>query len=64
MTPHMESRIGSLVSAGGIIWAANDATQKFTNFSSITLPSGPLELCAIGILIWIHAKWRGSVTVR
>ena len=64
MTSHMESRIGSLVAAGGIIWTANVATQKFTNFSNISLPVGPLELCAIGILIWLHAKWRGSVTVR
>jgi len=60
----MESRIGSLVAAGGIVWTANIATQKFTSLSNITLPTGPLEVCAIGILIWLHAKWRGSVTVR
>jgi hypothetical protein len=64
MSPHMEARIASLVSAGGIIWTANLATQKFTTIDHIVLPTGPLELCAIGILIWLHAKWRSSVTVR
>ena len=64
MTPHLEARLGSLVAAGGIIWTANLATQKFTTFDHILLPTGPLELCAIGILVWLHAKWRASVSVR
>jgi hypothetical protein len=64
MTPHLESRLGSLVAAGGVIWTANIATKSFTSLNNLLLPSGPLELCAIGILIWLHAKWRGSVTVR
>ena len=64
MTPHLEARLGSLVAAGGVVWTANVATKNFTNFENIVLPNGPLELCAIGILIWLHAKWRASVTVR
>jgi hypothetical protein len=64
MTPHLESRLGSLVAAGGIIWTAHLATKDFTSFDNIILPSGPLELCAIGILVWLHAKWRGSVSLR
>jgi hypothetical protein len=64
MTPHLEARLGSLVAAGGVIWTANIATKNFTSLDNLLLPSGPLELCAIGILIWLHAKWRGSVTVR
>lgn len=64
MTPHLEARIGSLVAAGGIIWTVNDATRNFTNFDNIFLPAGPLELCAIGVLIWLHARWRASVSLR
>jgi hypothetical protein len=64
MTPYFEARVGSLVAAGGIIWTVNLATQHFSSLDHIFLPSGPLELCAIGVLIWLHAKWRGSVSVR
>jgi len=29
---------------------------------SITQP-GPLEVCALGIMVWLHAKWRRSIKV-
>ena len=64
---HGEVRIGSLVAAGGFIWAVKIATSNFTGvdaFSFARLPRGPLEVCAIGILIWLHAKWRKSVVLR
>jgi hypothetical protein len=22
------------------------------------MPPGPVEVCALGILAWLHAKWR------
>jgi hypothetical protein len=59
-----EERLGSLVAAGGVVWAARVATQGMStlwNFS-ITQP-GPLEISAIGILIWLHAKWRRSIKI-
>lgn len=59
-----EERLGSLVAAGGIIWTAWLGTQdmnKLWNFN-ITQP-GPLEICALGILMWLHAKWRRSIRV-
>jgi hypothetical protein len=31
------------------------------NFS-VTQP-GPLEICALGILMWLHAKWRRSLKI-
>jgi hypothetical protein len=56
-----ESRIGSLVAAIGIIWAAHVSTQDFTTLNSLLpLPAGPLEVCGVGVLIWLHAKWRKS----
>lgn len=59
-----EERVGSLVAAGGIVWGVYVATQNMRtlwNFS-ITQP-GPLEVCAVGILLWLHAKWRRSLKV-
>lgn len=57
-----EERLGSLAAAGGIVWAVWVATQNVStlwNFS-ITQP-GPLEICALGILMWLHARWRRSI---
>ena len=64
MRINYQERVGSLVAAGGIIWAAQVASQDMStlwNFS-VTQP-GPLEVCALGILMWLHAKWRRSVKV-
>lgn len=64
MRINFEERVGSLVAAGGIIWAVRVATQNMStlwNFS-VTQP-GPLEVCALGILVWLHAKWRRSLKV-
>lgn len=62
MRINYQERVGSLVAAGGIIWAAQVASQDVStlwNFS-VTQP-GPLEVCALGILMWLHARWRASV---
>ncbi len=62
MGTHAESRLGSLIAAGGIIWAAHTSTSGFVNLQALfPLPPGPMEVCGIGILIWLHAKWRRSV---
>ena len=61
MSPHREAQLGSLVAAGGIVWIAAIATNQVAAVSGMLLPSGPMEICTVGILIWLHAKWRGSV---
>jgi hypothetical protein len=56
-----EERLGSLIAAGGTIWGAYAATVHFAGVLSFELvPAGPIEVCALGILIWLHAKWRRS----
>ena len=52
------------MAGGGIVWIAAIATKQVAAVSGILLPSGPMEICALGILIWLHAKWRGSVRAR
>ena len=68
MSPWLEEQIGPIVAAGGVGWAvyhgtyvAHDIVQGFT---AIYLKSGPLEICAIGILIWLHGKWRRATSVN
>ncbi|HLH09101.1 MAG TPA: hypothetical protein VKW78_17825 [Terriglobales bacterium] len=58
-----EERIGSLIASGGLVWAAQALTVDVHNTSSLIQTPGPIEVCAIGILIWMHAKWRRSVQI-
>lgn len=58
-----EERLGSLMAAAGIIWAVYVVTHNFAGTWDLQiLMPGPLPVCAIGILIWLHAKWRRSAT--
>ena len=59
------TRIGSLVAAGGIVWTADAATRGFTNLQALLpLRAGPLELCGLGVIIWLLGKWRSSIRFR
>jgi hypothetical protein len=62
MRAWFEARMGALIAAAGVGWAVYHGTYETHNlsegFTAIYLKSGPLEVCAIGILIWLHAKWR------
>ena len=65
MSTRWEARLGSIVAAGGVIWTAQVATDHFTSLANLfPLPPGPMEVCAIGVLVWLHAKWRVSVQPR
>ena len=57
-----EERFGSLVSAGGTIWMVYVASVDYSHLLQLRImPPGPLEVCAIGVLAWLHAKWRRSI---
>jgi hypothetical protein len=59
-----EERLGSLLAAGGTVWLVYVATVDFNHLWQMRImPAGPVEACAIGILMWLHAKWRRSIKV-
>jgi len=59
-----EVRLGSLITAGGLVWGAYVATIHYSGIVNFDMVgSGPIEVCALGILIWLHAKWRRSTKV-
>jgi hypothetical protein len=59
-----EERIGSLIAATGTVWGVYQATVDYAHLWRFDiLRPGPLEVCALGILIWLHAKWRRSTKV-
>lgn len=59
-----EERFGSLVFWGGVIWAVQIATKDISNWMHLLLTPGPIEICGIGLLVWLHAKWRRSVRIN
>ena len=59
-----EERVGSLIAAAGTIWAVYVATHDYDSLWRMQImPPGPIEVCALGILAWLHAKWRRSTKV-
>jgi hypothetical protein len=62
-------RLGSLLCGGGIVWAAYVATRDFSVGDSalrdaaakVLAQTGPLEISAFGVLLWLVGKWRSSV---
>lgn len=59
-----EQRLGCLIAAAGAIWIVHLTTIDFNNLWQMpVLPQGPLEVVAVGVLMWIHAKWRRSIKV-
>ena len=59
-----EERLGSLIAAGGMVWGIYVATVDYDSLWRMQImPPGPVEVCALGILCWLHAKWRRSIRV-
>jgi hypothetical protein len=51
-----EELVGSLLAAV--------ATSDYASlWHTQIMPPGPVEVCALGILVWLHAKWRRSMKV-
>jgi hypothetical protein len=59
-----EERCGGLLAAAGAAWATYVATFDYASLWQMQiLPPGPVEVCALGILVWLHAKWRRSTRI-
>jgi hypothetical protein len=57
-----QERMSTLIVVAGMIAAAHAAISDFSGIWQWHLfPPGPLEICALGVLIWLHAKWRRLV---
>ncbi len=61
---HWEERLGALGGGIGVIWGVHVAATHLGNLNALWETSGPLELCAISTLIWLHAKWRRTTRLR
>lgn len=64
-------RIGSLLAGGGVAWATWTATSGIDvndfmqdGFRRIFAQSGPMEICALGVVIWLLGKWRQHTLLK
>ncbi|HYN16158.1 MAG TPA: hypothetical protein VES66_10280 [Terriglobales bacterium] len=57
-----EENLGILIAMGGFVWAAFQVRQYLLHVSPFWVRAEPLEVCALGIVVWLHAKWRRSVS--
>ncbi|HEX6880168.1 MAG TPA: hypothetical protein VF135_07380 [Terriglobales bacterium] len=64
MNTYWEARLGSLIAAGGVIWAVHKGTLHYEGLAKLHVPADPLLVCCIGIVLWLHAKWRGTVHIK
>ena len=61
---HWEERLGSLGAGLGVIWGVHVSASHLAVLDALWETPGPLELCAICSLIWLHAKWRRLTRLR
>lgn len=59
-----EAFLGSVLAGCGAVWTAQVMTQSGLTPGSLTLNSHPVELTGLGLLLWLHGKWRKSTQVR
>jgi hypothetical protein len=64
-TIHRVEQIGSVIAGGGIIWTTYAVAHHSAEIARFALfPPGPLEVLAVGVLIWLMCKWVRTVKVR
>ncbi len=51
--------LACLIAGVGLIWAAQVCSSNYYwCFRALEFTAGPTAVCALGIFIWITAKWR------
>jgi len=56
---HREEILAGLITVAGAAWGVYGTVVEHVSFWQLQLsPPGPAEICGLGILIWLHAKWR------
>jgi hypothetical protein len=50
--------MASLIAGVGLIWAAYVWSSDYWGFRALEFTTGPLDVCNLGVVIWLAAKWR------
>ncbi len=56
-----EEGFGALIVACGAIWAVHEVIfDRVSPWQLQLYPPSPVEICALGVLVLLHARWRHS----
>ncbi|HKH99485.1 MAG TPA: hypothetical protein VJ999_10285 [Candidatus Sulfotelmatobacter sp.] len=59
LSARAEEVLGGLITVAGGVWAVYAVAVERAGFwQAHLMPPGPAEICALGVLVWLHAKWR------
>lgn len=61
---HWEERLSSMGAGLGVLWGVHVSATHPNVLDALWETTGPLELCAVASLFWLHAKWRRSTQLR
>jgi hypothetical protein len=59
----VEEKLCALIAVAGVLWSVQAVTSPISRVANLMATPGPLERCAISILVWLHSKWRHSIGV-
>jgi len=51
-------RIAGSLAGCGIIWTTSAITATQATLSTLAFRPGPVEVCGMGVLLWLATKWR------
>lgn len=54
----LQVQLGCIISGLGIVWCAQVWTTRPLGVRALVSAPGDVELCALGVLVWLTAKWR------
>ncbi len=55
-----ERRVASAALIAGLFWGLKALDPELRNLNILWETPGPLEMCGISALIWVHVWWRSS----
>jgi hypothetical protein len=59
-----EERVGSALAGASAIWVAWIGSTAGMSPAALVVDPRPVELAGVGILVWLHAKWRRWSSAR
>jgi hypothetical protein len=64
MSIRLQEQLSLLLFGAACIWGVHATMTQFSAGNGITYPQLQLEVAGIGFLIWLHAKWRRSISAK
>jgi hypothetical protein len=69
LSSYNEVRLAGMVVGAGLVLAARAvagpiATNGPESLRMLMITNGPIELVGLGVVLWLHARWRRSIGPR